>query len=83
MIWVDFDELHGESKRLLNSFPKGMGYVLAVFVGKIETGDVYGPFGEQARLVVVQIDRVEKKANPPTGQNPVWVPRDCVGRPVP
>jgi hypothetical protein len=42
-IWVDFDsELEGESKRLFNKSPKGMGFVLAVFLGTIETADAYG-----------------------------------------
>jgi transposase len=47
-----------------------MGMVLAVFVGKIETGKVYGPFGERVRLVVDQIEKVEEKAKPRAGQNP-------------
>jgi len=79
-IWVDFDEeLHGKSKRMFKSFPKGMGVVLAVFVGRIETGKVYGTFGEQVRLVVDQIDRVEEKAKPSAGQSPAWVPQNCEG----
>ena len=77
-IWVDFDEeLHGESKKLFDSFPKGMGFVLGVFVGRIETGKVYGTFSERVRLVVDQIDKVEAKANPPAGQHPAWVPQNC------
>jgi len=77
-IWVDFDDdLHGKSKRLFKSFPKGMGVVLAVFVGRIETGKVYGTFGERVRLVVDQIDRVEEKAKPSAGQSPTWVPQNC------
>ena len=80
-IWVDFDEeLHGKSKRLFNSFPEGMGVVLAVFVGRIETEKVYGTFGERVRLVVVQIDKVEEKAKPAAGQHPAWVPQDCRNR---
>ena len=76
-IWVDFDEeLRGESKRLFNSFPKGMGVVLAVFVGRIETGEAYGT-GQRIRLVVNQIDKVEAKAKPSTHKYPAWVPRDC------
>ena len=79
-IWVDFDEeLHGKSKRLFNSFPKGMGVVLAVFMGKFETGKVYGTFGERVRLVVNQIDKIEQKAKPASGQHPAWVPQNCEG----
>ncbi len=78
LIWVDFDEeLQGNSKKLFHKFPKSMGLVLAVFVGKIETGKVYGPYGERVRLVVDQIEKVEEKAKPPAGQNPAWVPQDC------
>ena len=77
-IWVDFDgELHGKSKSLFKTFPKGMGVVLAVFLGRIETGKVYGTFGERVRLVVDQIDKVEEKAKPAAGQNPAWVPQNC------
>jgi hypothetical protein len=77
-IWVDFaDELEGSSKRLFHKFPEGMGMVLAVFVGKVETGSVYGPFGERVRLVVDRIEKLEKKAKPSVGQNPSWVPQDC------
>jgi hypothetical protein len=77
-IWVDFDEeLLGNSKKLFHTFPEGMGMVLAVFVGKIETGKVYGPSGEQVRFVVEQIEKVEEKAKPRAGQNPSWVPQNC------
>jgi hypothetical protein len=77
-IWVDFDEeLEGSSKRLFHKFPEGMGIVLAVFVGKVETGNVYGPFGERIRLVVDQIEKLEKKARPSAGQTPSWVPQNC------
>ena len=77
-IWVDFDEeLKGSSKRLLHKFPQGMGEVLVVFVGKIETGKVYGPFGERVRLVVDRIEKFEKKANPDACQDSSWVPQNC------
>ncbi|MGC1620789.1 MAG: hypothetical protein WA765_20030 [Candidatus Acidiferrum sp.] len=78
LIWVDFDEeLGANSRKLFHQFPEGMGVVLAVLVGKIETGKVYGPFGERVRLVVDQIERVEEKAKPGKGQNPSWVPQNC------
>jgi hypothetical protein len=77
-IWVDFDEeLEGSSKRLLHKFPEGMGEVLVVFVGKIETGKVYGPFGERVRLVVDRIEKFEKKAKPDACQDSSWVPQNC------
>jgi hypothetical protein len=77
-IWVDFDEeLQGNSKKLFHKFPEGMGVVLAVFVGKIETGKVYGHFGERVRLVVDQIEKIEEKTKPHVGQNPSWVPQNC------
>ena len=78
LIWVDFDdEPQGNSKKLLHKLPEGMGMVLAVFVGKVETGKVYGPFGERVRLVVDQIEKVEEKAKPQPGQIPSWVPQNC------
>lgn len=77
-IWVDFDEeLEGSARRLFHKFPEGMGVVLVVFVGKIETGKVYGPFGEGVRLVVDRIEKLEKKAKPSACQNPPSVPQDC------
>jgi hypothetical protein len=77
-IWVNFDEeLEGSSKRLFHKFPEGAEVVLAVFVGKVETGSVYGPFGERVRLVVDRIEKLEKKANPGAGQNPSWVLQNC------
>jgi hypothetical protein len=78
LIWVDFDEdLQGNSKKLFHKFPQGMGVVLAVFVGKIETGKVYGHFGERVRLVVDQVEKIEDKAKPRAGRNPSWVPQNC------
>lgn len=50
---------------------------LVVFVGKIETGKVYGPVGERIWLVVEQIEKIEGKAKPPAGQSPAWVPQNC------
>jgi hypothetical protein len=50
---------------------------LVVFVGKIETGKVYGLFGERIWLVVEQIEKIEGKAKPPAGQSPAWVPQNC------
>jgi hypothetical protein len=77
-IWVDFDEeLEGSSKRLFHKFPKGMGEVLVVFVGKIETGKVYGPYGQRVRLVVDRIEKFEKKAKPDACQDSSWAPQNC------
>jgi hypothetical protein len=76
-IWVDFDsQLEGESKRLFNKFPKGMGFVLAVFVGTIETGDAYGT-GQRVHFFVEHIEEMKQKANPPQGRFPAWIPQDC------
>jgi hypothetical protein len=77
-IWVDFDaDMQGNSKKLFHKFPEGMGVVLVVFVGKIETGKVYGHFGERVRSVVDQVEKIEEKAKPRAGQNPSWVPQNC------
>jgi hypothetical protein len=76
-IRVDFDsELEGESKRFFNKFPKGMGFVLAIFVGTIETGDAYGT-GQRVHFFVEHIEEVKQMANPPQGQFPAWIPQGC------
>jgi hypothetical protein len=76
-MWVDFDdELEGESKKLFNKFPKGMGFVLAVFVGRIETGDAYGT-GQRFHFFVEHIEEVKQQANPPMGKFPPWIPQNC------
>jgi len=75
-VWVDFDgTLRGKSKKLFDDFPKGMGFVLAKFVGKIETAGPYGT-GQRVRLVVDQIEDVEAEQNAKRGI-PVWVPHNC------
>lgn len=76
-IWVDFDEnLNGISKWRYHRFPKGMGTVLVVFVGRIETGRAYGT-GQNVRLVVNRIEKLEEKAKAGANQNLAWVPKDC------
>jgi hypothetical protein len=76
-IWVDFDsELEGESKRFFNKFPKGTGFVLAVFVGTIETGEAYGT-GQRVHFFVEHIEEVKQEANPAQGRFPAWIPQDC------
>jgi hypothetical protein len=75
-VWVDFDDnLQGKSKRLFHDFPKGMGFVLATFVGKIETGGPYGT-GQRLRLIVDEIEEVEAEQNAKRGI-PVWAPHNC------
>jgi|HubBroStandDraft_6_1064221.scaffolds.fasta_scaffold70276_4 hypothetical protein len=67
-IWVDFDsKLEGASKRFFSKFPKGMGFVLAVFIGTIETGDTYGT-GQRVHFLVEHIEEVKRMANPPLGR---------------
>ena len=81
-IWVDFDnELEGKSKRLFNKFPKGMGFVLAVFVGTIETGDAYGT-GQRVHFFVEHIEEVNQKADTSQGPLPAWIPKDCKAPPA-
>jgi hypothetical protein len=75
-VWVAFnDNLQGKSKRLFHDFPKGMGFVLATFVGKIETAGPYGT-GQRVRLIVDQIEEVEAEQSAKRGI-PVWVPQNC------
>jgi hypothetical protein len=81
-IWVDFDsELEGKSKQLSEKFPKGMGFVLAVFVGTMETGDAYGT-GQRVHFFVEHIEEVKQQANPHPGRFPAWIPQNCQA-PVP
>lgn len=76
-MWVDFDsQLEGKSKRFLNKFPKGMGFVLGVFVGTIQTGDAYGT-GQHVHFLVEHIEEVNQQANPPSGKFPAWIPQNC------
>lgn len=72
--WI-FDDETGQDA--LRQIPQGMGTVLAVFIGKIETGKVYGPNGERVRLVVDRIEKVEKKVRGSAKKVPAWVPRGC------
>ena len=77
-IWVDFDDnLNGESKRLYHKFPKGMGFVLALFTGVIETGGPYGDGGYRAKLIVDRIDKLEATSKGAGHQIPAWVPKNC------
>jgi hypothetical protein len=77
-IWVDFDDSRG--KNLLHKLPKGMGTVLGVWVGTIETGRVFGPNGEQVRLIVDKIEKIEQKERAKSSKRPDWVPKGCVFR---
>lgn len=72
-IWVDFEDVpEGNAHKMTKKFPKGMGYVLAVFVGKIETGEAYGT-GQRVRFVVQQVLSVEREENSRHGP-PAWAP---------
>jgi ABC-type arginine transport system permease subunit len=44
-----------------------MGFVLAVFIGTIETGDAYGT-GQRVHFFVEHIEEVKRMANPPLGR---------------
>jgi hypothetical protein len=78
-IWVDFDEeLKGRSQKLRDKFPKGMGLVLAAFVGRFEAEGPYGDGGYRFRLTVDQIEKIERTSRSPGRQNgPAWVPKNC------
>ncbi|HSC46275.1 MAG TPA: hypothetical protein VLC94_10600 [Candidatus Acidoferrum sp.] len=75
LVWVDFDD--EKARELLRQIPEGMGTVLAVFVGRIETGEVYGPNGERVRLVIDRIEKVEKKVRGNAKKTPPWIPQNC------
>ena len=77
-IWVDFDEnLDGNSKRLLSKFPKGMGFVLATFVGTLDSGGPFGGGGYRLKFKVDKIEKLERSAKGSAGHNPSWVPENC------
>ena len=76
-MWVDFDdELEGESQKLFSKFPQGMGFVLAVFVGTIETGGAYGT-GQRFHFFVEHIEEVRQQAKSPLKKFPRWIPQNC------
>jgi hypothetical protein len=72
---VDFDE--NRAKELVRKLPKGMGKVLGVWVGTIETGEVFGPNGETVRIIVDRIEKIEQKEQPRANHKPDWLPKDC------
>jgi hypothetical protein len=76
-IWVEMGTLEEDSQKLLHKFPKGMGLVLAVFVGTFEGGGPYGDGGYRFRLTVDQIEKIESTARASPGHDPVWVPQNC------
>ncbi len=77
-IWVDFDEeLGGNSRKLFRRFPKGMGLVLATFVGRFEGCGPYGAGGYQFKFTVDHIEKLEARAKPSLGRDPAWIPRNC------
>jgi len=77
-IWVDFDD--EKAKGLLRKLPKGMGTVLAIFVGKVEAGKAFGPNDEQVRLIIDKIEKVEQRKRPKADQRPDWIPQNCLRR---
>lgn len=77
-IWVDFDEkLGSNSRKLFHRFPRGMGFVLATFVGRFEGGGPYGDGGYQFKFTVDQIEKLEARAKSSRGRDPAWIPRNC------
>lgn len=63
-IWVEVDPLlKGKSLRLLHSFPKGQGVVLATFTGTFKNGGTYGTFADHSELLVDGIERMERPSN--------------------
>ena len=77
-VWVEFsDNLDRESTRLYHKFPKGMGFVLAVFTGVLETRGPYGDGGYRAKLAVDRIEKLEATSSGSGHRVPAWVPKDC------
>lgn len=81
-IWVEFDEdLEGKSKTLYGKFPKGMGSVLATFVGMLNGGGPYGDGGYRFLFTVERIEDLEHKAKPRLHHFPAWIP-NCEAPPA-
>jgi hypothetical protein len=79
---VDFDPaMDDRSEKLFHKLDKGMGFALAVFVGRFEkVSNVSSqlPSADRFQLTVDRIEKVEKSArSSEPGKNPSWVPRDC------
>jgi hypothetical protein len=80
---VDFDPaMDDRSEKLFHKLDKGMGFALAVFVGRFErVSNVSSelPSGDRFQFTVDRIEKVEKSVrSSEPGKNPSWVPRDCV-----
>jgi hypothetical protein len=59
--WVEIDAgLEGDSLKQFKKFPKGMGVVLVVFVGRFVAGGPYGDGGYKFKLAVDRIEAVER-----------------------
>jgi hypothetical protein len=79
---VDFDTaMDDRSEKLFHRLDKGMGFAVAVLVGRFERiSNVSSqlPSGDRFQLTVDRIERVEKSARfSGPGKTPSWVPRDC------
>jgi hypothetical protein len=77
--WVEIGSgLEGHSLKQFKKFPRGMGIVLAVFVGKFDAGGPYGDGGYRFQLTVDRIDAVEGTSRSSRRQDdPAWVPKNC------
>jgi len=76
LISVDFDE--DKAKGLLRQLPRTNGYSSDGFRGREGTGKVYGPYGEQVRLVIDRIEKIEhQEHHPRPNRNLNWVPQNC------
>ncbi len=77
--WVEIvSGLEGDSLKQFNKFPKGMGLVLAVFVGRFDAGGPYGDGGYRFKLTVDRIEAVERTSRSSRRQDdPAWVPKNC------
>jgi hypothetical protein len=76
-IWVQVgSDVDGRSEKIFHKLDKvGAGSALAVFVGRFEESP--GRMGERFRLVVDEIERVEKTARARDPVTREWVPKHC------
>jgi hypothetical protein len=77
--WVEIGAgLEGDSLKQFNKFPKGIGVVLAVFVGTFDAGGPYGDGGYRFKITVDRIESVERISRSSGRQDdPSWVPKSC------
>lgn len=76
-IWMDIQDLSGDSRRLARKFPKDAGLALATFTGTLQGNGPYGDGRFTYQLVVTHIEHLEATAHPSASHVPEWFPKGC------